>query len=151
MLSAWNYVGSSSADDYFSHVDTHAFSLHQFQYNGSFLFFRKWSDRLRRRSLSWNRRIHRTHQKRAETGRSCMTAVQVGEHLAWHQRHKGYNEEKKRLAKAWRDQRRHKQRAVSRGQTKHLALGVRGQGGGGFSDRRLSDPVAAFVWRRLLP
>ncbi len=38
--------------------------------------------------------------------------LQVGEHLAWHQRYQDYNEEKRRLAKAWREQRQHQQRAV---------------------------------------
>ena len=32
----------------------------------------------------------------------CPYAVQVREHLAWHERHLGYLEEKRRLAKEWR-------------------------------------------------
>lgn len=42
-----------------------------------------------------------------------IVSTQVEEHLRWHGRHMGYNEEKRRLAKAWREERQHEQQAVS--------------------------------------
>lgn len=36
----------------------------------------------------------------------CLRAAQVRDHLAWHERHQGYLEEKRRLAKEWRQGRR---------------------------------------------
>ncbi|CAM9931038.1 unnamed protein product [Pylaiella littoralis] len=49
--------------------------------------------------------------QRAQTMLPARSAEEVGEHLAWFQRYKDYHEEKRRLARAWREQRQHDQRA----------------------------------------
>eukprot|EP00903_Cladosiphon_okamuranus_P017588 g16200.t1 len=48
---------------------------------------------------------------RAQNMLPARSAEEVREHLAWHQRNKGYNEEKRRLAKAWREQRQRQHQA----------------------------------------
>ncbi|CAN0011251.1 unnamed protein product [Ectocarpus sp. 12 AP-2014] len=49
--------------------------------------------------------------QRAQTMLPARSADEVEEHLRWHGRHMGYNEEKRRLAKAWREERQHEQQA----------------------------------------
>eukprot|EP00752_Nemacystus_decipiens_P003541 g3267.t1 len=71
--------------------------------------------------------------QRAQTVLPARSAEEVGEHLAWFQRYSDYNEEKRRLAKAWRGQRQRQleQMADAENETAEPPSATTSTGGGG--------------------